>query len=159
MRYRHLLARTTARYLRVRPDGIEIAPDPQPRTSLTVQIFEHAPARTCYQNRRPVCRSLDGRRALDHPNQLCRDCPLRPQCTPQIRLSLLVGDTPYQLLLAFTSARNFLAYLAEVERRGQHLANVPTRIRIINHHAWGEVRFEITGREGGPNGLNQDETA
>jgi len=158
MPYRDILARTTARYLRVRPDGLEIAPGHQPRPHLVATIFDHGPARTCYQNRRPVCRSLDGIHALGNPNLHCHPCDLRPQCTPQVRLSLAIDDSPYQLLLAFTSAQNFIAYLAQLENTGHHLEDVPTRLVVINHRSWGEVRFEIADRGGQPNRLNPTET-
>jgi hypothetical protein len=148
MHYRDILARTSARYLRVRPDGIEIAPRHEPRPTLIADLFDHSPARTCYQNRRPVCRSLDGVQALGNPALRCRHCELRSQCTPQVRLSLAVDDTPYQLLLAFTSARNFIAYHAQLQKTGHDLADVRTRLVIVDHGTWGEVRFEIAGREG-----------
>ena len=148
MHYRDILARTSARYLRVRPDGIEIAPGDEPRSNLIADLFDHSPARTCYQHRRPVCRSLDGVHALGNPNLRCHTCDLRSQCTPQVRLSLVIEDTPYQLLLAFTSARNFITYHAQLEKTGHDLAQVRTRLDIVNHGSWGEVRFRIAGREG-----------
>jgi len=135
-----ILAQTTARYLTVRPQGLVLPGEP-PYPDLSVQILDHGPARTLYQDRHPACRSLDAIRSIDHPQRLCALCDLRPRCTPQIRVHLLFHARPYRLLLAYTSAKNFLLFATEIRHRGQNLLNVVTRIQVLNRGTWGELRF------------------
>jgi hypothetical protein len=99
------------------------------------------PARTLYQDRSPRCRSLDAIRAIDDPKRLCALCEERAQCTPQIWLHLVFRATPYRILLAYTSAKNFLLYAAEIRHQGLELPAVVTSIRLLNRGTWGELRF------------------
>lgn len=138
--YGQILARTTARYLTVRPHGI-VVPDEGMHREIGVQILEHGAARTRYHDRKPRCRSLDGIRAVDDPTRLCAGCEERARCTPQIRLNLVFRAKPYRILLAYTSAKNFLFYATEIRQRGLELPNVVTAIRILNRGTWGELRF------------------
>ena len=139
--YRDILTRTAARYLTVRPHGIELAPGYQPLKQLSVQITDHGAARTLYRDRKPVCRSLDGIRALRDPAIQCSECDDRGSCTPQLRVDLIYDCAPYRLLLAYTSARNFLFYNTEIVKARRDLSDIITRIRVINRGRWGELQF------------------
>jgi len=137
-----IIFQTIARYLTVRPYGIEVAPDRPPVPALEVRVLSHGGARSLYRGRRPVCRSLDGVAAIRDPEKLCVPCPDRKHCTPQVRVDLLFEGQPYRLLLSYTSARNFLQYIAEAKARRRDLIATRTRIKITNRGSWGEVRFQ-----------------
>jgi hypothetical protein len=133
-----ILYRTTARYLAVRPDAILV--DNRPAKTLLVRILAHGAARTCYRARRPCCRSLDSLHSTGgKPCQTCKDLE---DCTSQVRLHLLLDRRPYLLLLAYSSARNFLLYLASLGERAPQLRDLDTRITVANRGSWGELRFE-----------------
>ena len=53
----------------------------------------------------------------------------------------MVDDRPFQLLLAYTSARNFLIHEAELHQRGLLLYKILHRLDIANRGSWGEVHF------------------
>jgi len=142
--YRDILTRTAARYLTVRPDGIEITPGQQPVKQLSVLIIDHGAARTLYRDRQPVCRSLDGIRPVQSQELACYRCPDRQHCTPQVRVDLVYDCVPYRLLLAYTSAKNFLFYQTEVLKGRRQLPEVITRIRVVNRGSWGELRFSFS---------------
>jgi hypothetical protein len=148
--YRDILTRTAARYLTVRPHGIEIAPGYQPLKRLPVLIIDHGAARTFYRERKPVCRSLDGIHPVQHPERQCYDCTDRERCTPQVRVDLVFDCVPYRLLLAYTSAKNFLFYHTEIVKARRKLPDVITRIRVINRGTWGELRFSTAPPNGDP---------
>ena len=138
---REILHGALKRYLTVRPRGFELAPGETPRPAITARILNAGAARTLYQDRQPRCRSLDGVRPLDDANRACAQCRLRPQCTPQVRLDLFVDAQPFRLLLAHTSARNFLVYQAQLQQRHQAFEQRLHRITVINRGSWGELRF------------------
>ncbi|MFQ5601157.1 MAG: hypothetical protein ACE5G2_11475 [Candidatus Krumholzibacteriia bacterium] len=140
--YRDILARTTARYLSVRPHGIHIDKASPPLRALCVQILEHGAARTLYRKRKPVCRSLDGLHPIHDSELRCSRCDQRPFCTPQVRVHLVYDHRPYRLLLAFTSAKNFLFYCTHLRQQHRALDQVVTRIRVLNRGTWGELRFD-----------------
>jgi hypothetical protein len=141
--YQDILQRMTARYLTVRPTGIEIPDQPERRTHLDVKILNHGAARTLYRGQRPVCRSLNGIQAMGDANKHCAACPAQAQCTPQVRVELLFEGMPYRLLLSFTSAKNFILYLTLLHKRRLDLQTVKTRIRVANRGSWGELRFDL----------------
>jgi hypothetical protein len=138
--YGQILARTTARYLGVRPHGI-VVPGEGSHPEISAQILDHGAARTLYQDRKPRCRSLDAIRAVDDSKRLCALCAERARCTPQIRLNLVFRAKPYRILLAYTSAKNFLFYATEIRLRELELPNIVTSIRCLNRGTWGELRF------------------
>ena len=140
---REILHAALKRYLTVRPRGFELRPGETPRPAIDVRILNTGAARTLYQNRKPHCRSLDGVRPLDDPGRSCAQCRLRGQCTPQVRLDLFVDARPFRLLLAHTSARNFLAYDATLRQQGATLDERLHRITVINRGSWGELRFRL----------------
>lgn len=142
--YRDILTRTAARYLTVRPHGIEITPGHLPLKQLSVLIIDHGAARTLYRDRKPVCRSLDGIRPVQYPELECYHCVDRQHCTPQVRVDLVFDCVPYRLLLAYTSAKNFLFYQAELVKGRRKLPDVITRIRVVNRGTWGELRFSTS---------------
>ena len=140
---REILHAAFKRYLTVRPRGFELQRGEPLRPTLEVRILNSGAARTLYQQRKPHCRSLDGIAPLDHPNRTCATCRVRAQCTPQLRLDLFVDAQPLRLLLAYTSAKNFLLYEARLRQRGVSIEDRLHRITVINRGSWGEVRFRL----------------
>jgi hypothetical protein len=138
---REILHSASKRYLTVRPRGFVLHPGDPPQPTLTVRILGFGSARTLYQNRKPHCRSLDGVQPIDDPAQSCSDCRVRSRCTPQVRLDLFVGHLPFRLLLAWSSAKNFLLYEAGLRQRGHPIEDIVHRIDVINRGSWGELRF------------------
>ena len=139
---REILHRMIVRYLAVRPRGFELQPGERLRRVVEARVLGHGGARTLYQNRKPRCRSLDGVIALpDGVDKSCADCDLRTRCTPQVRLDLIVERRAFRLLLAYSSARAFFLYDAELRKRGVAIEDITTKITVANRGTWGELRF------------------
>jgi hypothetical protein len=134
-----LFADAFARYLLVRPAGIQF-PHGRLCPSLSAAILACRPARTLYQNKQPVCRSLDGIHSLQEA-RACASCLLRKSCTPQIYLELLAEGVPYRLLLAYSSARNFMLFASRLRQQGQPVENAQVLISVRDRGRWGELRF------------------
>ena len=141
---RELLYRVLVRYLTVRPRGLELQPVDRLRPVVDARILGYGGARTLYEDRKPRCRSLDGVRPVTGDTERsCADCQLRSRCTPQVRLDLIVERRPFRLLLAYSSARAFFVYEAELRRRGIAIEGVVTKVAVINRGSWGELRFRV----------------
>ncbi len=140
---REILQCAQRRYLNVRPHGFALNPGSPPRPLLETRILGFGGARTRYHNRKPLCRSLDGIRPISEGQRTCAECNLRSHCTSQVRLDLLADTQPFRLLLAHTSAKNFLLYETELHHRGVKLYEVLHRITVINRGSWGELRFSL----------------
>jgi hypothetical protein len=139
---REILHRALVRYLTVRPGGFELQPGEQLRTVIEARILGYGGARTLYEQRKPTCRSLDGvRPVMGDTNRTCVACPQRSQCTPQIRLDLIVDHRPFRLLLAHSGAKAFFVYETSVRQRRVAIEDVVTRIAVANRGSWGELRF------------------
>lgn len=138
---REILHSAAKRYLTVRPAGFELHPGQPLRPTVEARILSVGAARTLYHNRKPRCRSLDAVSPIADHTQTCATCRLRAQCTPQVRLDLFVDRTPLRLLLAHTSAKNFLLYQARLHQHSVQLEHVLHRIDVINRGSWGELRF------------------
>jgi len=129
------------RYVTVKPEGLLLDPEAEPVEQVSAILVRSSPARTLYEARRPICRSLDGVRAFNGRD--CLRCPERGACTPQVLVELDIAAQPYRLLLAFTSAKNFLLFVDRTLKEGKDLARLPVRIRVLNRGRWGEVLFAI----------------
>ena len=139
---RAILQQARRRYLTVRPHGFELQPGERLRPALEVRILSFGSARTLYQDRKPLCRSLDGiQPTAPNSQRRCAECALHPRCTSQVRLDLLADTQPFRLLLAHTSAKNFLLYEAQLRERRVELYDVLHRMTVINRGSWGELRF------------------
>lgn len=138
---RAILHAAIARYLTVTPRGVLLGTADAPRSSLVVRLRAHGGARTLYRARRPACRSLDGVRSLTAPDKICAQCPDLSRCTPQVHLELVADGRPYRLLLAHTSARNFLEYIARLNSRHIDPIAVAHRLDVIPRAGWGELRW------------------
>lgn len=141
--YRDILRQTAGRYLTVRPRGLVISPQQPPLPILHVRILDHGAARTLYRERQPVCRSLDAIKPVQNPQIFCAECSDRRSCTPQVRVDLAFEHEPYRLLLAYTSAKNFLLYNSVIANTRRELFDVMTQIRVVNRGNWGELRFSL----------------
>ena len=140
---REILHAALKRYLTVRPHGFQLSAGDTLRPVIEARILNSGAARTLYQDRTPRCRSLDGVRPLDDRTRTCAACRLRSQCTPQVRLDLFVDAEPLRLLLAYTSARNFLVYDAQLRQRGIRPEERLHRLAVTHRGSWGEVRFSL----------------
>lgn len=138
---REILHRALVRYLTVRPHGFELTKGQELRRIVDARILGHGAARTLYRNRKPHCRSLDGVKPISRDQRLCAECKLRARCTPQVRLDLIVDRQPFRLLLAYTSARRFLVYEAQLRQRNIALEDAIHRIQVVDRGSWGELRF------------------
>ena len=134
-----LFADAFARYLSVRPTGMQMPHGPIVQ-SLRVRVRACRPARTLYEDHQPRCRSLDGIQSLTQA-RTCADCLLRKTCTPQIYLELLHDGMPYRLLLAYTSARNFMLFASRLRQQGQPVENADILLSVRDRGRWGELSF------------------
>ena len=138
---RDIVQRMMARYITVRPLGIDLGNNRKLIPALNCRILDYGAARTLYRNRRPVCRSLDAVKAIKDANKLCQQCVDRDNCTGQLRLDLLFENCPYRLLLAYTSAKNFLLYTGKLAEKKIEIQTTDTKIVVVNRGSWGELRF------------------
>jgi hypothetical protein len=138
---RDIVQRMMARYITVTPMGIDLGNNRKLIPALNCRILDYGAARTLYRNRRPVCRSLDAVKAIKDANKLCQQCVDRDNCTGQVRLDLLFENCPYRLLLAYTSAKNFLLYTGKLVEKKLEIQSIDTKIVVVNRGSWGELRF------------------
>lgn len=139
---REVLHRVLVRYLTVRPGGFELQPGHRLQPVVEARILGYGGARTFYQDRKPICRSLDGLRPITgNTDRTCAECEARARCTPQVRIDLIVERRPFRLLLAYSSARAFLEYEAELRLRRVAVEDVLTKIAVTNRGSWGQLRF------------------
>jgi len=143
-RQRHmleLLVRSTCRYARLLPDGLQLEDGGPVHPVLEVELVSHGDARTLYRGRRPVCRSLDGATSVTDIKRQCDPCYDRKHCTPQVRIEFTYQRQPYRLLLAHTSARNFILYLTQLSKRKTAPRQASVRMVVRNRSTWGELHF------------------
>jgi hypothetical protein len=133
---RDLLTRSFSRYVTVLPSGLQL-PNHTIVPSLEAKILRWSPARTLYQNRKPICRSLNGIESLKE-RKPCASCLFRKTCTPQIYLELLADHLPLSLLIAYTSARNFLRLAATLKEK---IENTTVLMTVRDRGRWGEISF------------------
>lgn len=85
-----------------------------------------------------ACFSQDGVRARD--GTLCDDCR-HPRCQPQMRIHLHERHAVFLVDLAYSSARNLIALLDELDGEGLAVDDVTLRLSVLDHGRWGEVVF------------------
>jgi hypothetical protein len=107
---RDIVHRRMPRHMTIRPLGIDLANRRKLIAALNCRVLNYGAARTLYRQRRPICRSLYAVKAPADSKKHCQQCLDRKHCTGQVRLDLLFENCPYRLLLAYTSAKNFLLY-------------------------------------------------
>lgn len=139
---REVLHAALVRYLTVKPHGFELEPGGRLRRTVEARILGFGGARTLYRQRKPACRSLDGVRPITGDRERrCALCADHDRCTPQVRVDLIVERAAYRLLLAYTSAKAFLAYEGELRQRQVAIEHVLTKITVVDRGRWGELRF------------------
>jgi len=138
---RAILHRAMVRYLSVKPRGFLLTTRGDPLPVIEARILSFGGARTLYKDRRPDCRSLDGVHSAIHTGRRCATCEQKNDCTPQVRIDLLADAQALRLLLAHTSARNFLAYEADLRVKRISLDQPLHRLEVVNRGTWGETRF------------------
>jgi hypothetical protein len=84
---------------------------------------------------------MDAVNALGDSKKLCQQCLDQKHCTGQVRLDLLFENSPYRLLLAYTSAKNFLLYTGKLAEQKLEIETIDTKIIVVNRGSWGELRF------------------
>jgi hypothetical protein len=135
-----ILEKSFSRYIRVLPEGFLLPRDNQIFSYLTVQLSSYYSSRTLYQNKKPVCRSLDGVSSVKGKKN-CSSCPTNPQCTPQICVEFVYQGIPLKLLLAYTSMRKFIEFVSRWKLSpNQEIKNLMT-LTVLNRGKWGEVHF------------------
>jgi len=140
---RAILHRALTRYLTVTPRGLMLAGETRPAPVAEARILGFGGARTLYRDRKPACRSLDAVASIDREGRRCAGCADLGACTPQVRVDLIVDKHAYRLLLAFTSARNFLEHVAMLQHQGVDPLAVDHVIRVLPRGSWGELRFRL----------------
>jgi hypothetical protein len=138
---RDIVQRMMARYMTIRPLGIDLGNNRKLIPALNCRILNYGAARTLYHQRRPVCRSLDAVKTIEDAKKLCQQCLDRNHCTVQVRLDLLSENCPYRLLIAYTSAKNFLLYTGKIAEQKLEIQAIDTKIIVVNRGSWGELRF------------------
>ena len=138
---RDIVQRMMARYMTIRPLGIDLGNNKKLLPALNCRILNYGAAKTLYRQRRPVCRSLDAVKAIADTKKLCQQCIDRDHCTGQVRVELVFESCPYRLLLAYTSAKNFLLYTAKLAQQNLEIQTIDTKIIVVNRGSWGELRF------------------
>jgi hypothetical protein len=139
---REICASAAARYALIAPAGILLPSAASPYNPITVRIVTYKPARTRYVNKQPICRSLNGLFSL-HDNSRCAACEYRRTCTPQIALDILYRAVPFRLMLAYTSAKNFFAFLRTAQTPHQGIEGATISISVLDRGKWGEARFTL----------------
>lgn len=140
---RAILHRALTRYLTVTPRGLMLAGECRPVPVAEARILGFGGARTLYRERKPVCRSLDAITSIDHEDRDCAGCPDHGACTPQVRVDLVIDKHAYRLLLAFTSARNFLEHVGRLRQDGIDPLRIDHQILVVPRGSWGELRFRL----------------
>jgi hypothetical protein len=140
---REIIAASSARYAQITPQGILLPAASTPYNPLPVSIVTYKPARTRYVSKQPVCRSLNGIHSLQN-NVHCATCDNRRTCTPQISLEIFYRSVPFRLMLAYTSAKNFLTLLRTLHMPNQHIEGAFVEITVLDRGKWGEARFALT---------------
>ena len=138
---RDIVQRMMARYITVRPLGIDLGNNRKLIPAINCRILDYGAAKTLYRQRRPVCRSLDAVKAIGDTKKLCQQCIDRDYCTGQVRVELVFENCPYRLLLAYTSAKNFLLYTGKLAEKKVEIQTTDTKIVVVNRGSWGELRF------------------
>jgi hypothetical protein len=125
-------------FARVTPQGFMIGSgDAIP--ALEGRVSELGLRRKRFEDGSLRCHSLDGVRSRTGiACDLCR----HPDCRPQLRIHLADGSLLYILDLGWTSAKNLIAVIQELEAAGERLVDWPLRLTVIPQQHWGEVRFE-----------------
>ena len=137
---REIIASACSRYASISPGGILLPSSPTPYNPLPAIIVSYTPARTRYVDKKPICRSLNGVQSLNDKTP-CVRCDYRRTCTPQIALQIQYKGVPFRIMLAYTSAKNFMSFL-----RTLHMANTPyenacIEISVTDRGKWGEAIF------------------
>jgi len=133
------LAQNFTSYVQVLPHGFKLKSG-EILPQITGEIHSSSPARTLYENSRPVCRSLDGLYSLKE-NRPCATCPNRKACTPQFLLDLSHAKGVLRFLFAFTSARNYMTFLSLFVKDQREISGSLITLSVVNRGHWGEIRF------------------
>lgn len=139
---REIISSACSRYATITPQGILLPSASSPYNPLDVTVVTYKPARTRYVNKQPVCRSLNGLQSLQD-NHRCISCDYRRTCTPQIALEILYRSVPFRLMLAYTSAKNFIASLRTMRAPAQAIQGANLTIAVLDRGRWGEACFTI----------------
>lgn len=133
---KEIIERSFSRYIRVLPQGLLLPYNQNMVTKIKVNISTYHPARTRYENKKPICRSLDAVKSLKD-KKTCALCETKNSCTMQICLEILYENIPLKLMLAYTSMSKFLIFNAKERINKKSIV----QISVINRGKWGELVF------------------
>jgi len=138
-----------ARYVQIQAQGINLG-NGSICPELEAEVLSFSPAKTRYEKHQPVCRSLNGIQTIN-ADCSCSCCPLRKDCTPQIRLDMIHSSAVLRFLLSHTCLRNFMLFLSTLQHRKIQLQGTSITIKVLNRGRWGESTFslkppDMTGR-------------
>jgi hypothetical protein len=140
---REIIASVCSRYALITPKGIVLPTSTTLYNPLPATIIIYKPARTRYVNKKPLCRSLNACTSLNDKTS-CVSCSYRRTCTPQIALEILYRSVPFRIMLAYTSAKNFVSFLRTLHTTIDHTENALVEISVIDRGKWGEAKFSLT---------------
>jgi len=130
-----------ARCVQIRPEGLSLG-NGSICPEIEAEVLSFSPARTRYERHHPVCRSIDGIQTI-HADGRCSCCPLRKDCTFQIRLDMIHCKAVIRLLLSHASLRNFMLFLSTLKQHNIQLKGERITIKVLNRGRWGELKFHL----------------
>lgn len=144
--YRDARARETVRGACLRPRGLQLYGEREPRDLVEAVVVGLGSGRTLWENRRPVCRSLDGLRSLS--GRFCRECPrYLAGCQEQLFLILEVPGVActQKVSCSYTNARKLAEFVEE--QRGD-VVGMRVLLRTRDRGHWGELVIARADAEG-----------
>jgi hypothetical protein len=136
---RDIMIQNFAQYATVKPTGI-ILTNKNTVNPIDVIAVKWHPARTLYASKKPKCRSLDGVKSISE-KKYCGDCDNKNKCTPQIAFEFLYKTVPFRLMLAYTSAKNFIKFISVMNKNKDDFEGKGISMEVKNRAKWGEVCF------------------
>lgn len=109
-------------------------------TALWGNIRHCRVVRKRFAGQKLVCFSLDGESS--HDGVSCEYCSLI-DCQPRIRIELASDFRCFQLDLNYSSSRNFLKLLDQIEEQNLSMPDVKIYLTIVERGYWSEVLFSI----------------
>ena len=141
--YKKIADQCTTRYATLKPTGIVFGAIKSSQVSAALIVKSYSPARTFYVKKVPLCRSFNGINSCNIVNKKCKECKDNNYCTPQICIELEYRKMPYRMLLAYTSAQNFLLFVNRCKFKNIAVNDLPVLLYVKNRGHWGELLFEI----------------
>lgn len=130
-----------ARYVQIQPQGINLG-NGSICPEFEAEVLSFSPAKTRYEKHQPVCRSLNGIQTINADCR-CSCCPLRKDCTAQMRLDMIHSSGVLRFLLSHSCLRNFMLFLSILQHQKIQLEGTRITIKVLNRGRWGESTFSL----------------